>query len=144
MRSMNTNSKYSIILFLLIFSCLWGQHDAGLINDHYFTTEKYQKKFANRKITTKLEKDKDTPFVANLFMEAVYVYKDIISPQDMDVCTFHPSCSEYAFLCLKHQSFLEAVLNTGDRLMRCYSSNYIYYERDEVTGLSEDYPDTTK
>ena len=62
----------------------------------------------------------------------------------MDVCTFHPSCSEYAFLCLKHQSFPEAILNTGDRLMRCYSGNRIYYAKDPVTKLSENYPDTTK
>ena len=134
----------TLIIFIMNIYCLSAQNDAKIINDHFFNTLEYNKKFENRKITTKLEKDKNTPFVANLFMEAVYVYKDIISPQDMDVCTFHPSCSEYAFLCMKHQSFPEAVLNTGDRLMRCYSANYIYYMRDDVTGLSEDYPDTTK
>ncbi len=142
---MNILSKQLLISLILILSgSLWAQNDVEVINDHYFNTDIYTKKFANRKITTKLEKDKDAPFIANLFMEAVYIYKDYISPQDMDVCTFHPSCSEYAFLCLKHQSFPEAILNTGDRLMRCYSANYIYYKRDEVTGLSEDYPDTTK
>jgi len=142
---MNMYFKYLFrSLLLFVFSLLWAQNDAFMINDHYFNTDHYAKKFANRKITTKLEKNKDTPFVANLFMEAVYVYKDYISPQDMDVCTFHPSCSEYAFLCLKHQSFPEAILNTGDRLMRCYSANYIYYEKDRSTNLSEDYPDSTR
>ena len=145
-RTSNVKLISSILIsFFVLFSSLFAQNDAKIINDHFFNTPEYNKKFENRKITTKLEKgDKKTPFVANLFMEAVYVYKDIISPQDMDVCTFHPSCSEYAFLCLKHQSFPEAVLNTGDRLMRCYSANYIYYIRDDITGLSEDYPDTTK
>jgi putative component of membrane protein insertase Oxa1/YidC/SpoIIIJ protein YidD len=138
---MNIRSKqFNILLIIAFTAVLWAQNDVLIINDHYFKTAQYEKKFANRKITTKLEKDKGTPFIANLFMEAVYVYKDYISPQDMDVCTFHPSCSEYAFLCLKHQSFPEAVLNTGDRLMRCYGSNYIYYQRDETTKLSEDYP----
>lgn len=136
--------KIRFIPLLLLVVALSAQDDAILINQHFFKTDTYQDQFKNRKITTRLEKDDDTPFVANLFMEAVYVYKDYISPQDMDVCTFHPSCSEYAFLCMKHQPFLEAVLNTGDRLMRCYGSNYMYYERDEVTGLREDYPDTTK
>jgi putative component of membrane protein insertase Oxa1/YidC/SpoIIIJ protein YidD len=140
---MNTHSKI-ICCIIIIISVVWAQNDALIINDHYFNTAQYAKKFANRKITTKLDKDKDTPFIANLFMEAVYVYKDYISPQDMDVCTFHPSCSEYAFLCMKHQSFPEAVLNTGDRLMRCYGSNYIYYPKDPITLLSENYPDTTK
>jgi len=141
---MNINFKKLLLACCLLCAILYAQNDAMLINRHYFNTPEYQKNFTNRKITTKLEKDADTPFVANLFMEAVYIYKDIISPQDMDVCTFHPSCSEYAFLCMKHQSFPEAVLNTGDRLMRCYSANYIYYLRDEETGLAEDYPDTTK
>lgn len=143
---MNTRGKYTFTLLIsLLLSFLLAQNDAQLIQDHYFKSAHYEKKFANRKITTKLEKNEDkTPFVANLFMEAVYVYKDYISPQDMDVCTFHPSCSEYAFLCLKHQSFPEAVLNTGDRLMRCYGSNYIYYSKDPITLLSENYPDTTK
>jgi putative component of membrane protein insertase Oxa1/YidC/SpoIIIJ protein YidD len=142
---MNIHSKQLfIVCFFILTSFLWAQNDVSIINDHYFKTDDYAKKFANRKITTKLEKDEDTPFIANLFMEAVYVYKDYISPQDMDVCTFHPSCSEYAFLCLKHQSFPEAILNTGDRLMRCYSANYIYYKRDDVTKLSEDYPVSKK
>lgn len=143
---MNTRGKCTFTLLIsLLLSFLLAQNDARLIQDHYFNSVHYEKKFANRKITTKLEKKEDkTPFVANLFMEAVYVYKDYISPQDMDVCTFHPSCSEYAFLCLKHQSFPEAVLNTGDRLMRCYGSNYIYYPKDPITLLSENYPDTTK
>ncbi len=142
---MNILSKLRVISPILVLTgLLWAQNDINIINDHYFNTDSYAKKFANRKITTTLEKDKDTPFVANLFMEAVYVYKDYISPQDMDVCTFHPSCSEYAFLCMKHQSFPEAILNTGDRLMRCYSANYIYYKRDEVTKLSEDYPVSKK
>ena len=142
---MTINSKKILIVTaVLIVTLLFAQNDASLINDHFFDTPEYNKKFENRKITTRLEKDDDTPFIANLFMEAVYVYKDYISPQDMDVCTFHPSCSEYAFLCMKHQPFLEAVLNTGDRLMRCYSSNYSYYDRDDITGLREDYPDTTR
>ncbi|MCK4531103.1 MAG: membrane protein insertion efficiency factor YidD [Candidatus Marinimicrobia bacterium] len=143
---MNTRGKCTFTLLIsLLLSFLLAQNDAKLIQDHYFKSAQYEKKFANRKITTKLEKKDDkTPFVANLFMEAVYVYKDYISPQDMDVCTFHPSCSEYAFLCLKYQSFPEAVLNTGDRLMRCYGSNYIYYPKDPITLLSENYPDTTK
>ena len=141
---MNINGKLILLSFLLI-SFLIAEPDAAMLSDHYFETQAYQKKFTNRKITTKLQKgDKKTSFVSAAFMEGIYVYKDYISPQDMDVCTFHPSCSEYAFLCLKHQSFPEAVLNTGDRLMRCYSGNRIYYLKDPVTKLSEDYPDTLK
>ena len=131
-----------MLIFLLSAA---GQSDADIIKQHYFNTPQYQRKFENRKVITELAHDKEnTPFIANLFMEAVYLYKDYISPQDMDVCTFHPSCSEYAFLTLKYQSFPEAVLNTGDRLMRCYSSNYIYYPQDSIYHLSEDYPDTTR
>lgn len=141
---MNINGKIATLL-LIIAVFVSAESDALLISDHFFTSPQYEKKFANRKITTKLEKGEGkTFFIASLVMEGIHVYKDYISPQDMDVCTFHPSCSEYAFLCLKHQSFPEAILNTGDRLMRCYSGNELYYLKDPVTKLSEDYPDTLK
>jgi putative component of membrane protein insertase Oxa1/YidC/SpoIIIJ protein YidD len=142
---MNTHGKRLFLGFFLFITFGFAQGDARLISEHYFASTDYQKKFENRKITTKLEKDKEkTPWVANMLMEGVFLYKDIISPQDMDVCTFHPSCSEYAFLCLKHQSFPEAVLNSGDRLLRCYSGNFIYYTKDKLTQLSEDYPKVKK
>lgn len=141
---MNINGKI-LSLFIYLAVIVSAEPDAALISDHYFETAQYEKKFSNRKITTKLEKGKEKrSFVANILMEGVYVYKDYISPQDMDVCTFHPSCSEYAFLCLKHQSFPEAVLNSGDRLMRCYSGNQQFYSKDPITKLNENYPDTLK
>ncbi len=141
---MNTNYKI-LSLIVCLAGFLSAEPDAALISDHFFETAQYEKKFSNRKITTKLEKGEEKrSFIANVLMEGVHVYKDYISPQDMDMCTFHPSCSEYAFLCLKHQSFPEAVLNSGDRLMRCYSGNHIYYSKDPITKLNENYPDTLK
>ena len=142
---MNIRGKFLFIGSFLLSALCYAQADANLIYEHYFNSETYQQKFKNRKITTDLEKsDEKTPWIANMLMEGVFLYKDIISPQDMDVCTFHPSCSEYAFLCLKHQSFPEAVLNSGDRLLRCYSGNFIYYTKDKTTQLSEDYPKVKK
>ncbi len=142
---MNTAGKIACAGLFMMLAIAAAQNDAALIRERYFDSPAYKARFSNRKITTKLEKNAGgTPLIAGLFMEGVYLYKDFISPQDMDVCTFHPSCSEYAFLCLKHQSFPEAVLNTGDRLLRCYSANEIYYPQDKVTRLSEDFPDTTR
>lgn len=142
---MNIRGKMVFIGLISFFALCYAQADAKLISEHYFDSETYQQKFKNRKITSKLEKgDEQTPWIANMLMDGVFLYKDIISPQDMDVCTFHPSCSEYAFLCLKHQSFPEAVLNSGDRLLRCYSGNFIYYSKDKLTQLSEDYPKVKK
>ena len=138
--------KYRFVLIVTAFLCvLSAQDDAALIREHYFETPQYRKTFANPKITTDLRSDgEDTPFTARLFMRAVRLYKDYISPQDLDVCTFHPSCSEYAFLCLKHQSLPEALLNSGDRLLRCYGSNELYYPKDPRYGLCEDHPDTSR
>jgi len=129
---------------MLTLSMGTAQQDADVLRAHYFDGENYQRKFSNPKMTTTLEKGGKNSFVSKIFMEAIYVYKDIISPQDLNVCSFHPSCSEYAFLCLKHQSFPEALLNAGDRLLRCYEANAEYYSRDSLYRLSFDYPDTTR
>ncbi|MBW6458744.1 MAG: membrane protein insertion efficiency factor YidD [FCB group bacterium] len=129
---------------ILLSALAYAQQDATVLRAHYFDADNYRQKFNNPKMTTRLEKDGKSSFTAKIFMEAIYMYKDIISPQDLNVCSFHPSCSEYAFLCLKHQSFPEAVLNAGDRLLRCYEANAVYYTRDSLYQLSLDYPDTTR
>ena len=143
---MNIPGKINILCFLLCFgTLLFSSGDANIINDLYFETDTYQNKFANRKITSDISSTGDKAgLTARLLMKSVWIYKDYISPQDLDVCTFYPSCSEYAFLALKSESFPEAVLDAGDRLMRCYDGNHIYYDVDLKYNKSIDFPDTAK
>ena len=68
---MNTNGKI-ISVFLALIAFALAEPDAALVADHFFDTPQYQKKFANRKITTKLEKGEEkTSFISNLLMEGV-------------------------------------------------------------------------
>ena len=121
----------ALCLPILLLLSLLRAEDAHILNEHYFQHESYQQRFANKKITSDISSTGEKAgFTARLFMRGVWVYKDIISPQDMDVCTFHPSCSEYAFMTLKMHSFPEAVLDTGDRILRCYGGNHMYYEQN--------------
>lgn len=140
---MNTAGKYSLvtlILFILQLTAL-SAGEADILNSHVFDHSSYKKQFSNKKITADISsKGEKAGFAAQLFMQGVWVYKDIISPQDMDVCTFYPSCSEYAFISLRSKSFPEAILDTGDRILRCYGGNHAFYKQDFKRKKSIDFP----
>lgn len=140
---MNTAGKYFriIMLFLLLQLSFLYAGDAGILNRHIFDHSSYKKKFSNKKITSDISsKGEKAGFAAQLFMQGVWVYKDIISPQDMDVCTFYPSCSEYAFISLRSKSFPEAIVDTGDRILRCYGGNHAFYKQDFKRQKNIDFP----
>ena len=54
-----------------------------------------------------------------VYTRLFFVYKTFISSQDGSVCSFHPSCSEYAVISIKKLGPLEGALKTSDRLLRC-------------------------
>lgn len=47
------------------------------------------------------------------------LYKNFISSQDGQRCSFHPSCSEYGMLCVKEHGVIKGGIKTLDRLTRC-------------------------
>lgn len=60
-----------------------------------------------------------------------HFYKDWISSQNGNVCTFYPSCSNYAMECLHQKGVVIAILAGFDRLARCNGlspENYIRYK----------------
>lgn len=52
---------------------------------------------------------------SNLFL----FYKTFVSSQDMSVCTFSPSCSEFGILAVKKYGLVMGGVRTMDRLTRC-------------------------
>lgn len=46
-------------------------------------------------------------------------YKQVVSSQDSQSCSFSPSCSVYAVETIKKQGFFLGLLDTFDRLTRC-------------------------
>jgi putative membrane protein insertion efficiency factor len=47
-------------------------------------------------------------------------YKEFISSQDVDVCMFQPSCSNYTMEAIEKKGALLGLLEGIDRLLRCY------------------------
>ncbi|MFT5884639.1 MAG: putative membrane protein insertion efficiency factor [Arcticibacterium sp.] len=67
-------------------------------------------------------------------------YKTFISSQDLTVCTFTPSCSEYGVLAIKGHGMIKGGLMTIDRLTRCNGLSPTNYEFDKKLMLLKDDP----
>ncbi|UBM57415.1 membrane protein insertion efficiency factor YidD [Marinilongibacter aquaticus] len=67
-------------------------------------------------------------------------YKSFISSQDLTVCTFTPSCSEYGILAIKAHGLIKGGVMTMDRLTRCNGLSPQNYEIDPKTMLLKDDP----
>ncbi|MFC3812723.1 membrane protein insertion efficiency factor YidD [Lacihabitans lacunae] len=68
------------------------------------------------------------------------MYKTFFSSQDLTVCTFTPSCSEYGILAVKKFGMVKGGVMTMDRLTRCNGLSPSNYELDKQTLLLKDEP----
>ncbi|MBK6975856.1 MAG: membrane protein insertion efficiency factor YidD [Cytophagaceae bacterium] len=67
-------------------------------------------------------------------------YKTFFSSQDLTVCTFSPSCSEFGILAVKKFGVIKGGVMTMDRLTRCNGLSPSNYEIDKKTMLLKDDP----
>lgn len=67
-------------------------------------------------------------------------YKRIISPQDIQKCSFYPSCSQYSIMTFSQNGFFYGFADTFDRLIRCSGADHSKYEFDQIHNLHIDYP----
>ena len=67
-------------------------------------------------------------------------YKNFISSQDGNRCSFHPSCSEFAVQIIRKKGWFIGTMSTFDRLMRCNSLSPEWYEIDYGRKLLVDEP----
>src|SRR5688500_3993139 len=65
-------------------------------------------------------------------------YKQFISSQDANVCTFEPSCSVYALNSVKKNGLVLGVIDAFDRLVRCNGLNDDKYNYHEHSGKLHD------
>jgi uncharacterized protein len=70
-----------------------------------------------------------------LFSGLFLFYKNFISSQDSQSCSFSPSCSEFGMEAVKKQGVITGILNTVDRLTRCHGFSAEKYQRDPHTHL---------
>ena len=64
-----------------------------------------------------------------------YIYKEFLSSQDFNNCSFTPSCSVYGVECLKQHGMLKGGVMTMDRLTRCHGFTPSRYEKDYKNAL---------
>ena len=67
-------------------------------------------------------------------------YKRIISPQDIQKCSFYPSCSQYSKITFSQNGFFYGFADTFDRLLRCNGVDKKGYLYDEKRNRLIDYP----
>lgn len=79
-----------------------------------------------------------------LFSGLFLTYKTIFSSQDGNVCSFHPSCSEYGILAVKQNGLIMGGIQTMDRLTRCNGMSPEKYQINPKNRLFFDYPEARK
>ncbi len=52
-------------------------------------------------------------------LTAIRFYQNVLSPQSVPACNFHPTCSHFSFQAFKRYGALRGLLMTSDRLQRC-------------------------
>lgn len=73
-----------------------------------------------------------------IFAGLFLFYKECISSQDGNVCSFTPSCSEYALLGIKKKGLIMGSIQFFDRFSRCHGLSPQNYTRHSKTHLLYD------
>ena len=75
------------------------------------------------------------PFgIESLLKGAIRFYQVFISSQDMPVCNFVPSCSQFGAEAIGRLGTIRGVLLTSDRLQRCNGVSTSRYQLDYNSG----------
>jgi putative component of membrane protein insertase Oxa1/YidC/SpoIIIJ protein YidD len=68
------------------------------------------------------------------------VYKNYFSSQDLNSCSFYPSCSTYGLQSIQKRGVVMGMMQTFDRLSRCHGFAPELYEIDYIQRLQIDKP----
>lgn len=74
----------------------------------------------------------------NLLTGMIKFYQLFISTQDIPVCNFTPSCSQFGIEAIQRFGIIRGVLLTSDRLQRCNGMSISRYQIDHITGKLSD------
>ena len=80
---------------------------------------------------------RETSEIKLLFIGVIRLYQLFISSQDMPVCVFTPSCSQFGIEAIQKCGFLPGILLTSDRLQRCNNMSNARYQMDYGSGRFE-------
>ncbi|MGB9595562.1 MAG: membrane protein insertion efficiency factor YidD [Candidatus Poribacteria bacterium] len=89
----------------------------------------------SNQLTTQKKDIDNKPFKpSDIFIGMIRFYQLFISTQDMPVCNFTPSCSQFGVDSLRKFGIIKGILLTSDRLQRCNGCSAPYYQIDYQTG----------
>jgi len=116
-----------IVLSLTSVKITWGQNASDF--DFALALTKTEKK-QSVAATYRSDLSNNTNEVEVVFVSLFFFYKTILSSQDQNVCSFHPSCSEYGIKAIKTKGLIQGGIMTFDRLTRCNGLSPRNYEID--------------
>jgi putative membrane protein insertion efficiency factor len=129
--------KYIVIKFLFLGLLL-------LKNDAQAQVSLYRNVLPNGNIKKEYVEAKNNKNEVQVVFSGLFLfYKTFFSSQDLTVCTFSPSCSEYGILAVKKYGMIKGGVMTMDRLTRCNGLSPHNYEFDKTTMLLKDDPRIT-
>lgn len=128
--------KYIAIVCLLLSLCSKNDLMAQKVFD--VAIQRNILETPKKRVYTEAKQNKnEIQFVfSNLFL----FYKTFVSSQDMNVCTFSPSCSEFGILAVKKYGLVMGGVRTMDRLTRCNGLSPEKYKVDPKTRTLIDKP----
>ncbi|WP_229308470.1 membrane protein insertion efficiency factor YidD [Jiulongibacter sediminis] len=130
--------KYTGIVFLLLSLLLCGNSMAQSSGKR---TNLYRNMLEDGNIKkTYWQAQNNQNELQTAFSGLFLFYKTFFSSQDLTVCTFTPSCSEYGILAIKSHGMIKGGLMTMDRLTRCNGLSPQNYEFDKKLMLLKDDP----
>ncbi len=105
-----------ISLCIIIFS---GSSASGQeISDTSLLQNLFLKKTDKENFSSHLKRSESE--IRIIISTGFVIYKEFFSSQDVDVCIFSPSCSEYTMEAIERKG-IPGMLDGLDRLMRCHS-----------------------
>lgn len=131
---------FTIILYLLInmgaAERAFTQNTLNLpvINHHSFIPSPLTK----QRSSTPISQSKNE--VEGMLYILFDIYKNWFSSQDLNSCSFYPSCSSYGLQSVKKYGVVMGMVRTFDRLSRCHGFSTELYEIDLKNRVQIDYP----
>lgn len=125
--------KYIVISFLLL--------SLFVSKSSFAQIDRYRNVLADGNIKLEHNEAKNNKNEIEVLFSGLFLfYKTFFSSQDLTVCTFTPSCSEFGILAVKKFGVVKGGVMTMDRLTRCNGLSPSNYEVDKKTMLLKDDP----
>ena len=117
----NRNAKtirFQFLIFCIFvnFNLLFAQNN----KDFTFISSAVESKLNKKQPTDYLKSAKNNKGEIDVIFTGLFLfYKTFLSSQDLNVCNFHPSCSEFAIQSIKRKGLILGGMKAFDRLGRC-------------------------